>query len=94
MTHVLKTWPKFFEAVSFGLKTAEVRKFDRDFRKYDKLELQEYDIKLKKHTGKTCIVKITDLISDFPGIEKGYCVLSIKLIIGGTNYNLNIAGKR
>lgn len=42
MIHELKIWPGFFEAVSSGDKTFEVRNNDRDFRQGDALVLREY----------------------------------------------------
>lgn len=43
MTHELKTWPEFFEAIQSGKKKFEVRKNDRDFKTGDTLLLKEYD---------------------------------------------------
>lgn len=42
-THHLKTLPPYFQAVMAGLKTAELRKDDRDFQVGDILVLEEWD---------------------------------------------------
>jgi hypothetical protein len=39
-THILKTWPVYFDAVQAGLKTFEIRRDDRAFQKGDIVELQ------------------------------------------------------
>lgn len=42
--HKLKLWPVYYDAVSKGLKTFEVRSnYDRCFQKGDAVILQEYD---------------------------------------------------
>ena len=43
MTHVLKCWPEYYEAVIGGEKTFEVRKWDRPYRVGDTLLLKEYN---------------------------------------------------
>ncbi len=42
-THVLKTWPAFWEAVARGDKNFEVRKDDRAFQTGDTLVLEYFD---------------------------------------------------
>jgi len=43
MTHALKTWPEYFQAVAERGKTFEVRKADRPFKVGETLLLQEWD---------------------------------------------------
>lgn len=43
MKHELKIWPAYFEAVSEGSKTFEVRNNDRAFQKGDTVEMLEWD---------------------------------------------------
>lgn len=58
-THVLKTWPEFFEAVLDGRKTFEIRKNDRDYHEGDSLVLQEWDPKDQKYTGRRVEARVT-----------------------------------
>lgn len=41
--HQLKCEPKFYQAIKNGEKTFEIRINDRDFQRFDLLELAEYD---------------------------------------------------
>ena len=80
ITHQLKTWRAYFEAVERGEKTFEVRRNDRDFAVGDKLELREYDPTRCSYTGRwlTCTVTYCMAGGAF-GIAPDYCVLGIKL---------------
>lgn len=42
ITHELKCWPEFFQAVSRNDKTFEIRKNDRDFKVGDRFKLREF----------------------------------------------------
>lgn len=84
MTHKLKTWPEYFQAVWTGLKRFEVRKNDRNFKVGDKLWLQEFDNKMQAFTGRYMKVNVTYILSGGAfGIEKGYCILGLSEVIGG-----------
>lgn len=79
MTHVLKTWPEYFEQVITGQKNFEVRKNDRVFSQGDILVLEEWNNVTGNYTGR----KIARLVSyvlqggQF-GIEEGFVVMAIK----------------
>ena len=42
-THILKTWPTYWNQVETGEKTFEVRKNDRNFQIGDTVELRRFD---------------------------------------------------
>ncbi|MUG82069.1 DUF3850 domain-containing protein [Commensalibacter melissae] len=75
--HRLKICPIFFEKVCKGLKTAELRKADRDYQINDILILLEYNNDM--YTGRTVQVKIID-ICDVDQYAPNYLLLSIKLV--------------
>jgi hypothetical protein len=87
-THALKCWPPFFEAISAGRKTHDLRRVtDRDFRVGDRMELQEFDPTAERYTGRAITVEITYITSaDIPcALSKGalhddFCILSIRLV--------------
>lgn len=79
MVHELKTHPKYFEKIWNGDKKFEIRKNDRNFQEGDLLKLLEYDPEICSYTGRYCIMKISYILHDFPGLEPGYCVMSIHL---------------
>lgn len=78
-THNLKTWVEYFSEVTRGIKTFEVRKNDRDFKRGDILNLHEYDHKSEKYTGVSASYKVTYILSGGSfGIETGTVVMGIE----------------
>jgi len=79
-THVLKTWPEYFEAVYFGDKTFEVRFDDRDYKVGDTLVLREWDPKTKEYSGRHLEVRVTYLMKgdEFDFLKSGVVVMGIK----------------
>ena len=82
MTHALKTWPEFYEAIDSGEKTFEVRRFDRPFKVGDTLLLQEWEPTNQVYTGRELRRTITYIL---PGQNKfgmfaDFCVMGIKEI--------------
>jgi hypothetical protein len=76
--HQLKTMPKYFEAVSMGIKNFEIRENDRDFNVGDFVELQEHD-PYKGYTGRKLIKKITYVFRGGKyGLDKNFVVFSIQ----------------
>lgn len=82
MTHELKTWGEYYEAVLAGKKKFEVRKNDRDFKEGDILLLNKWDRQRNEYAGAQTAFLITYVLTGGQfGIEKGYCVLSLQPIL-------------
>ena len=58
MHHELKIWPPYYEAVSDGRKTFEVRRNDRGFQAGDTVELKRWDPKTERYTGEQLTYRI------------------------------------
>jgi len=80
MTHELKTIQPFYDAVVSGDKTFEIRKFDRDYKVGDFLELKEWVMNGHYFSGDFVLKQITYILSDAKkyGLTDGYCILGIK----------------
>lgn len=74
MLHDLKIAPEWFETVSSGVKTFEVRKDDRDFKPNDVLLLREFDG--TKYTGRQLKVDVRFVLRN-EYCREGYCIMSI-----------------
>ncbi len=75
--HELKILPQYYNKVLSGEKRFEIRKDDRYFKVGDIIRLCEYDG--KEFTGRDSLYDITyKLDGGEYGLEKGYCILSIK----------------
>lgn len=74
--HHLKIQPEYFDSVSKGIKSFEIRKNDRNYKVGDVLLLQEYIPSETKFTGRVLDRKIT-YITDYAQLE-GYVVMGIK----------------
>ncbi len=78
ITHDLKIYPEFFSAVCTGVKRAELRKNDRDYRVGDTLHLMETPRGSCHQTGEFINVIITH-IADVGEWMPGYVLLSVEL---------------
>lgn len=78
ITHDLKIYPEFFSSVCTGVKRAELRKNDRDYRVGDTLHLMETPRGSCHQTGEFINVKITH-IADVGEWMPGFVMLSIEL---------------
>jgi len=80
--HELKTVPPWFAMVYHGEKTAELRKHDRQFQRYDHLRLREYHPDCDHYTGSEVLAEITGVLTDGDGpwLSSGYCMISFKIL--------------
>lgn len=77
ITHELKIYPEFFSAICTGVKRAELRKNDRDYRVGDTLHLLETPRGSCHRTGEFINATITH-IADVGEWMPGYVLLSIE----------------
>ncbi|MDO4331798.1 MAG: DUF3850 domain-containing protein [Eubacteriales bacterium] len=76
--HHIKLGASFFAEVESGEKTFELRKNDRDYKKGDILEMMEF--KDGKNTGRIVRVLVTYILTEFTGLEDGYCIMATRLL--------------
>lgn len=74
MKHELKILPEHFWPVSEGLKTAVLRKNDRDYKIGDGLLLYEFD---GDYTGE-CVERVITHIADVGAWLPGYVLISMR----------------
>ncbi|WP_320204916.1 DUF3850 domain-containing protein [Cronobacter malonaticus] len=77
VTHNLKILPEHYSAVCAGVKRAELRKNDRDYRAGDTLDLCEWDKDDESFTGEFISVTVTH-VADVGEWMPGYVLLSIE----------------
>lgn len=91
--HVLKCWPKHFEAVDNGSKPFELRYNDRGFKVGDVLLLDEWQpsaayaiFKTGTYTGRKCMRSVTYVLDEFEEMPEftpdGWVILGIKPLEG------------
>ena len=80
MTHELKCWPVYWQAVFDHQKMFEIRKADRQYAVGDVLVLNEFepDAISGYYTGASVRVGVTAIWRGVPGVEKGYVVMAIQ----------------
>lgn len=76
MVHELKTWPESFQAISFGEKTFEIRKNDRDYKRGDILLLREWS-QQHGYSGQTIRARVTYLAHGTWGLPHDLCVMAL-----------------
>jgi hypothetical protein len=74
--HQLKTVEPYYSAVKSGVKTFEVRKFDRDYQIGDFLDLVHYDPKTNK-LGERLSKRITYMLTDAPYVPEDYVIIGM-----------------
>ena len=93
--HELKIEPCWYQRILDGTKTAELRLNDRDDQVGDWLHLRELDTSRPRFlalsftadpefTGRAIFAQITHVLTEVPGLKRGYAVLSLSLVIEGT----------
>lgn len=87
-THELKIWTEFFEPVSTGEKTFELRKDDRGFKAGDVLWLREWN-KRDGYTGRSMKKRVTYLLGGW-GLEREYVCMAL----GNLPSNAELCGVR
>lgn len=90
--HELKTQSGFFWAHVHKEKSFELRSCkDREFGVDQILRLNEVVCILgeeePRYTGSSVLVKVKFILSDYPGLEPGYCILSTELIAKSLQIN-------
>lgn len=88
VTHELKCWPKFFDAICEGRKRHDLRRVgDRDYRVGDLMTLREFDPAADAYTGREQTVRITYITSALEpcalsdgALHEDFCILSIALV--------------
>lgn len=80
--HDLKTWPRFFDDVLAWRKPFEVRLDDRGFAVGDVLNLREWDPDEEAYTGRSCRRRVSYVLRDWIGIERGYVVMGLSPVEG------------
>ena len=78
MTHDLKCWPLYFQAVLDEMKRFEIReRRDRDFGVGDVLVLREWNPAGERYTGRECRRLVTYILSDPAFVKPGFVVMSL-----------------
>ena len=76
MTHDLKCWPVYFQAVLDLMKQFEIReRRDRNFGPGDVLLLREWDPATERYTGRQC-QRLVTYLTDFEQ-KPGFVVMSL-----------------
>ena len=79
--HQIRLAKPYVDDVANGIKTFELRKNDRGYKKGDILEMMEFAD--GKNTGRMVKVLVTYILEDYTGIEDGYCIMATKLMKDG-----------
>lgn len=75
--HELKLVQPYYNAVSEGRKTFEVRQNDRDFTEGDRVILYEYIPEVQAYTGRNIVREITYILDDPAYVKDGYVIFGI-----------------
>lgn len=78
--HELRLASINFDDVAEGRKTFELRKNDHNYKVGDVLLMRE--VENGKYTGRKVKVEVTYILTDYTGLEEGYCIMSTKVLRG------------
>jgi hypothetical protein len=76
VTHLLKTWPPYFQEIIDGNKTFDIRKNDRNFKTGDLIVFEEFALGAL-YTGRKITKRIGYILEGQWGLPKGICCLSL-----------------
>jgi len=74
--HELKIWPVHFDPLIRGVKKAEYRWNDREFKVGDVLKFREWDPETEEYTGRHAFARVIH-VADQPPIPAGFALLSL-----------------
>jgi hypothetical protein len=75
--HQVKSWPEYFQPITNGVKTFDLRKNDRNYQVGDEISFEEFRPGVGEYTGKMATRKIVFILRDFDGLMPGYCILGL-----------------
>lgn len=75
--HQIRIGESFFEDACSNIKSFELRKNDRGYKKGDILELLEFAG--GRNTGRTVRKLVTYILEDYTGLEDGFCIMATSL---------------
>lgn len=75
-----KIQSEFFQAVQSGKKTFELRVDEDGIQEGDFIILQEW--LNDEYTGRSVVVRVGFVLRNFPGLQYGYCVFTIRQLSG------------
>lgn len=76
--HQIRLGASFFEDACSNIKSFELRKNDRGYKKGDILELMEFLD--GRNTGRMVRKLVTYILEDYTGLEDGYCIMATSLV--------------
>lgn len=76
--HQIRLGESFFEDACSNIKSFELQKNDRGYKKGDILELMEFAD--GRNTGRTVRKLVTYILEDYTGLEDGFCIMATSLV--------------
>ena len=91
-THYTKCINPHFQNVWDGIKTAEIRFNDRDYKVNDIVYQQEFDREEQHFSGREIVMKVTYVLKEYSALIDGFCMYCFE-IIEKVERNENLKGK-